>query len=83
MSKKLTTSEFIERASKLHCNKFDYSLVEYINYLVKVKIICPIHGEFTQKPATHLQGIGCKKCGVELRASKKRLTTKIFIEKLG
>lgn len=28
-----------------------------------VTIICPIHGEFQQKPYKHLQGQGCPICG--------------------
>jgi predicted nucleic-acid-binding Zn-ribbon protein len=60
--KKLTTDEFIERAKRVHGNKYDYSKVEYINNHTKVCIICPIHGEFWQNPNSHLIGFGCKKC---------------------
>jgi hypothetical protein len=40
----------------VHNNKYDYSKVEYINTNSKVKIICPIHGEFEQTPHNHLTG---------------------------
>ena len=30
--------------------------------MTKVCIICPIHGEFWQKPNYHLSGYGCKQC---------------------
>lgn len=53
--------EFSEKFSKIHNNKYDYSLVEYKNNNTKVKIICPIHGIFEQKPRTHLN-YGCPKC---------------------
>lgn len=43
---KLTTEEFIEKAKKVHGDKYDYSLVEYKDSRVKVKIICPKHGVF-------------------------------------
>ena len=46
MSKKLTTEEFIEKARKIHGNKYDYSKVVYVNSQTKVCIICPIHGDF-------------------------------------
>lgn len=62
MSKKLTTEEFIEKARKVHGNKYNYSQVEYINTKTKVCIICPTHGEFWQTPNKHLNGYGCKKC---------------------
>jgi hypothetical protein len=59
---KKTTSKFIIDAKKVHSDRYDYSLVEYINSYTKVKIICPIHGEFQQKPNTHLRGHNCLKC---------------------
>lgn len=56
------TEEFIKKAKKIHGNKYDYSKVEYINARTKVCIICPIHGEFWQKPMLHLSGCGCGRC---------------------
>lgn len=58
----LTTQDFIEKANKIHKNKYDYSLVEYKNTHVKVKIICKIHGIFEQTPHSHLRGNGCQFC---------------------
>ena len=83
-AKRNTTEEFIEKAKKVHGNKYDYSKVEYIDKLTPVIIICPIHGEFTQTPDTHLNGSGCQKCGVEKSkqtAASQKLTTEKFIEK--
>jgi len=81
MSKTLTKEEFIQRAILIHNNKFNYDNVIYINYQTKVKIICPIHDEFEQIPASHLQGIGCKKCGVEKRVNQSKMSAKDFISK--
>ena len=61
-SQKLTTEQFIERAKKVHGDKYDYSKVDYINAKTEVCIICPIHGEFWQKPDKHLCGHNCPKC---------------------
>lgn len=58
----MDTKEFIERAKKVHGNKYDYSKVEYINTTSKVCIICPKHGEFWQSPNHHLNGNNCPKC---------------------
>lgn len=60
--KSVGTKNFIKRATKIHNNKFDYSLVDYENSLGKVKIICPIHGIFEQNPGNHLIGTSCPKC---------------------
>jgi hypothetical protein len=50
---------FIEKSVKLHGNKYDYTNVNYINAKTKVKIICPIHGEFEQTPDKHLNTKYC------------------------
>jgi len=59
---KLTLREFINMSNEKHDNKYNYSLVEYKNNYTKVKIICPEHGIFEQKPSNHLLGTGCSKC---------------------
>jgi len=58
--------KFIESASTIHKNKYDYSSIVYTNNKTKVKIICPIHKEFEQSPIHHLSGSGCPKCGNEV-----------------
>ncbi|MDR0676616.1 MAG: DUF723 domain-containing protein, partial [Elusimicrobiota bacterium] len=77
----LTIGKFIERANKVHNNKYNYSLVEYKNQNSIIKIICPIHGEFLQQAGIHLQGHGCPKCANEKNGLLKRLTQEEFIEK--
>ena len=57
-----TKEEFIKKAREKHGDKYDYSKVEYINANTKVCIICPQHGEFWQRPNSHLSGHGCHKC---------------------
>lgn len=71
---------FIEKAKEIHGNKYDYSKVEYINTSTKVCIICPIHGEFWQRPNDHLNGRGCNKCGKE-SLREQFSNKKTFIEK--
>ena len=56
--RRLTTSEFIERASKIHQNLYNYDKVEYVNGTTPVCIIDPEYGEFWQKPQNHLAGKG-------------------------
>jgi len=62
MPRKLTTQQFIEKAQVVHGDKYDYSLVSYVNNKTKVKIICKEHGVFEQTPNNHLN-YGCKFCG--------------------
>lgn len=81
MAKRSTKEEFIQKAKLVHGDKYDYSLVNYVNVCTKVKIICPKHGIFEQTPAGHLDGNGCVACSYELRISKKRCTTEEFIKR--
>ena len=79
---KLTTEEFISKAKDIHGNKYDYSLVDYIADGVKVKIICPTHGEYYQTPNRHIsKSNGCPFCGREKQSVNSRLTTDEFISK--
>lgn len=58
----MNTELFIEKARRIHNNKYDYSKVEYLNKITDVIITCPTHGEYKQKPTYHLSGNGCPKC---------------------
>lgn len=73
-SKILNIEDFIIKAKNKHGNKYDYSLVKYINNITKVKIICPEHGEFEQTPQHHKRGNGCKKCG-DIKTGKAAINT--------
>lgn len=59
---RITTQVFVTRSSIRHYNRYDYSLVQYVNAHTPVCIICPEHGEFWQKPANHMLGNGCPSC---------------------
>ena len=75
--KKTKTEIFIEKARKIHGDKYDYSKAEYINAKTKICIICPKHGEFWQEPYSHVNlGCGCFKCGRETTTSKLRIFTR-------
>lgn len=77
----ITTEEFIEKAKQIHGDKYDYSKVEFVNMSTKVCIICPVHGEFWQRPTEHLRGCGCYKCKM-LKSwdTRGRKTTEEWIE---
>lgn len=51
----LTKEEFIERSKLIHNNKYDYSLVEYVNVMSKIKLI--YDGKIYEQTANdHLSG---------------------------
>ena len=66
-SRKKNKQYYIDKANKIHNNKYNYSLLtDNILTTSKVDIICPIHGKFTQLLNTHLNGCGCPKCKKEV-----------------
>ena len=82
MAPKSTTSEFIQKAERVHGDRFDYSLVSYINNTTKVLIRCRKHGEFLQNPSSHLSGrIGCTECVKEKTSESRSSNTEEFIKK--
>jgi hypothetical protein len=61
-ARRLSLNDFILKAEEIHGKFYDYSKVDYKNYLSKINIICPKHGVFTQQARKHLLGNKCKKC---------------------
>lgn len=76
MSNLKNTEYFINKATQIHGNKYDYSKTKYIKSNEKLEIICLTHGSFWQRANRHLQGDGCPYCG-----GTKKITTEEFIEK--
>jgi len=77
--------EFVQKSTVVHNGWYDYSKVKYVHSEQRVVIICPEHGEFTQKPSHHLQRKhGCTRCGVDQRDYSNhrgpRLTQEQFLE---
>ena len=78
--RKSNTEEFIKKAKFIHGNKYDYSLVQYLNNKTKVEIICNIEGHknFMQTPDAHINiGNGCPEC----KKCKLSYSTDTFIKK--
>jgi hypothetical protein len=72
-----TTEEWIQRAVTIHGDKYDYSLVDYVNSVSPIEIICKTHGSFYQRPSSHIhQKAGCNKC-----SGKWKLDTTEFVRR--
>lgn len=64
-SRKLTFEEFVEKANKRHGYAYIYYNDEIFKNRkkgTKLKITCPIHGDFEQTLTNHLFGQGCPIC---------------------
>lgn len=73
--------EFIRKAILIHGDKFDYSLVIYVNNKTKVKIICrDCNTIIEQTPDSHLGGRSCKNCA-NIKIKYNQLNTEIYINR--
>lgn len=56
--------DLILKANHIHNNKYEYDVMTYKKTTEKMRIICPIHGEFWQSMHEHInKGQGCPICG--------------------
>lgn len=74
----ITDLLFMERASDVHNNKYDYDKIVFENLNSYLEIGCPTHGIFRQQAWIHLNGSGCKKCN--LADGTRRYDTQAFIK---
>lgn len=65
-----TTESYINKAIKIHKDKYDYSKVNYVNSSSKIIVGCKIHGDFNVRAGAHLRGNGCAECSLSLQTSK-------------
>lgn len=66
----MKVEDFITKSNNLHNHKYIYSKSVYIGSGRELIIICPLHGEFPQKPCVHIAGGGCPICGNIKRRTK-------------
>lgn len=87
MRPRITKDVFIEKARKLHGDKFDYSLITNKNYIDtqhKVPIICNACGNtFFQTPNSHMRGQGCNACACKKRNVGKIKKRNRFVRGIG
>ena len=70
----IPVAEIINQANYIHNNKYEYDTNSYKNTNSKMRIICPIHGEFWQSPTKHIKDSqGCPKCKAENNIYETRL----------
>jgi len=58
----LARETFVDKANKIHNNKYNYDKFNYINSTTKIIVTCLEHGDFEIRPYKHLQGQGCYHC---------------------
>lgn len=70
MARRLTQQEFITLAQSVHGDRYDYSLVRYVNFRTKVTVICHEHGSFEVAPHLHTSNsTTCPTCNKEAKTA--------------
>ena len=72
--------EVIEQFKTIHGDKYDYSLAKYEKNNKKIQVICKIHGIFNITPNSHLNGSGCKLCGLNRLITSRKHTQEQVIQ---
>lgn len=79
-SKSYDFDDFLKKAKEVHGEKYIYNENDYNGYKKKMKMICPIHGEFYQAPTYHINNrYGCPECGMDIARNIKRKSVNDFI----
>lgn len=78
---KYTFEKFVQKANKVHKNKYRYNEKSYTNSSSKTLITCLDHGDFEQRANAHLSGQGCPKCMFSKLSILTRSNTEEFIKK--
>lgn len=73
------TEWFVARARAVFGDKYDYTKSIYNKSNMQVVIICPEHGEFKQVARDHLNGFGCKLCGLQTLRNNNARTKESFV----
>lgn len=82
LSSRISETDFIEEASKIHNNEYDYSDMKYIDTRIPVKIKHINCGEvFFQSPGAHKAGQGCPSCGRVKASLARRISFQDFVKR--
>lgn len=78
----ISFEKFLERARKMHGDKYLYDKSKYAGYQEKTDITCPKHGVFRLEPSLHVANkIGCKQCWCERRGESTKLPFSEFVRR--
>ena len=69
-SRIISINEFLNRARKIHGDKYNYNDIIYMGMCKNINIRCNMCGKvFNQEPLSHCKGIGCPFCAVKLQSN--------------
>lgn len=81
LKSRIDINEYLKEMKEKHNNYYDYSKADFSTTSDKIKIICPVHGEFFQNVSSHKNGTKCPVCANEINAENSILSNDEYIEK--
>jgi hypothetical protein len=82
MVARLTTEEFVAKATQVHGGRYTYEKVVYQTTRSQIVVTCPKHGDYVVTPAIHLQGHVGRCCLYESRKGvRTRKDTPEYLER--
>lgn len=61
-SQRRSVTDLMARITAVHGNRFTYPNFEVVTTRSFITVRCSVHGDFTQRLSSHLEGYGCKGC---------------------
>lgn len=77
-----STEDFIQIGVEHFGDRYDYSKTVYVNKRTEVVIICPVHGEFTQRAQEHMEGHGCNQCKFDAKSENQTYPKSVWLERM-
>jgi len=65
-NRKVSKEEFLRRCIEKHGTLFDYTNIDFVSMGTPITLYCKNHGDFVILPSTHMNGAGCKSCGLHV-----------------
>lgn len=70
---------FVQKAIAVHGKRYTYEKAIYVDSQTKLIVTCDTHSDFLITPNNHLNGKGCKKCGIKRSAESKLIPFKEYL----
>lgn len=75
----MDNAKFLEKVEVVHGGRYTYPGLDSPKSSSKIRVVCKTHGEFLQTCGNHLNGRGCRQCGVEQRSDLRRKSSGSFV----
>jgi len=76
-----TFESFAVAAKVKHGDRYEYPTQPITNSRSTVRLVCPVHGGFSMRAYSHLNGQGCRACGYEANGKRSQIGLSEFMRR--